>query len=148
MEVLEIDIYFSSINKTEVYQLPVLPETMPELSASAKNEEFSGADGKTYILLGGSNLVSFSIDCFLPPENAGARGYTIKSNVNPYLIINLWRNSQINKTPIRCVQTRNDGSEILNWKVTVESLSWFERGNGDIKYKVDFKEYNDPNPEA
>lgn len=138
-----MDIYFASVDRTQVYKLPVIPPDMPELSKSSKNEEFASADGNTYTILGGVGLVSFDIDCFLPPENVN-RGYEIKSNINPYLLINLWSLSMTNKTPIKCVQTRNDGSEILNWLVTVESMSWYPRSNGDIKYKATFKQYINP----
>lgn len=135
-----MDIYFSTLDRTELYQLPVIPAEMPELSKNAKNEEFEGLT-QTYNILGNVGLVTFSLDCFLP---AYAGKYThkwCKSQINPYLIINLWSNAMINKTPIKCIMLRDDGSEILNWQVSVENMQWHPDQTGDIKYKVDFKEY-------
>ena len=138
-----MDIFFSSLDGSQVYKLPIIPENMPELSKTAKNEEFEG-DAQTYNILGNCGLVTFSIDSWMP-EYAGK--YTqswCKNQINPYLIINLWSHAMVDRKPLRCVQTRNDGSEILNWLVSVENMSWYPRQNKDIKYKAEFKEYVDP----
>lgn len=139
-----MDIYFSDQKRTEIYQLPVIPENMPELdTGNATTDTFTGSDGTTYIIPQGTDIGSFSIECFLPPQNA-QRGYVIKSNINPKELINFWNNNKKTKTPIKCIQTRENNTEIINWLVIVVGLSWQYRNNGDIKYKVSFKQYNNP----
>lgn len=140
-----MDIYFSDLDRKNVYRLPIIPDSMPELSKSAKNEEFEG-DTQTYNILGNVELITFSIDSWLPEYPNKYNASWCKSQINPYLIINLWSLAMNNRTPIRCVMTRgqnknNISDVILNWQVSVESLNWNPRQNKDIVYKADFKEY-------
>lgn len=140
--VIIASIYFSDLARKKVIELPILPETMPELSKSSKNEEFETFNNGMFNLLGTVGLVTFSIESFLP-EYADKYKWA-KSQIDPYTLINLWSLAETNKTPIRCVMQRNSNNknpEILNWMVSVESMTWFERGNSDIKYTVSFKEY-------
>jgi len=137
-----VDIYFSDLKRIKVYQLPILPEVMPELSKSAKNEEFETFNNGVYNLIGSMGLVTFSIDSFLP--EFGDKYEFAKSKIDPYLLINMWSGAMRDKIPIRCIMQRGEKSnntEIINWMVTVESMVWFENRVGDIKYTVDFKEY-------
>lgn len=97
-------------------------------------------------MLGNVSLVPFSMDCWLPEYPGKYSQPWCKSQVNPYLIINLWNQAMITKTPIRCIMTRgqnknNISDVILNWQVSVESLNWNPRQNKDIVYKAGFKEY-------
>lgn len=146
MVIFLAEIYFSSLDRKEVYRLPILPADMPELTRPAKNEEFETyADGVINIP-GNVGLATFNIDCWLP-EYPGKYKWA-KAQINPYLLINLWHGAMLGKKPIRCVMERgknrnNISEEILNWLVTVESMSWNENTLRDVKYKVDFKEYND-----
>lgn len=142
-----MDIFFSTLDRNEVYRLPMVPENSPELSKSAKNEEFESFNKGTFNLLGNAGLKTFSIDSFLP-EFAGKYNWA-KSQVNPDLIINLWEKAMDNSMPIRCVITRKKrknttSQEFLNSAVTVENLSYYIEKNNDIKYKVDCKEYKFP----
>ena len=140
--VIIASIYFSDLERKKVIELPFLPETMPELSKSAKNEEFETFNNGMFNLLGTVGLVTFSIDSLLP-EYAGKYKHA-KSQIDPYTLINLWSLAMANKTAIRCIMQRNNNNknpEILNWMVSVEAMTWFESRNGDIKYNVSFKEY-------
>ncbi|MEY8001619.1 hypothetical protein AB8U03_15725 [Clostridium sp. Mt-5] len=142
-----MDIYFSDLDRTQVYQLPILPTDMPELSKSTKNEEFESYQDGVYNVIGNVELTTFPIDCWLP-EYAGKYNWA-KSQINPYLLINLWNNAMITKKPLKCVMSRgqnknNISSEILNWSVTIEDMNWYPEKNGDIKYKIDCKEYRSP----
>lgn len=137
-------IYFSDKNRTEVYQVPILPEDMPELNKTAKNEEFDTFDDGVYNFLGNVGLVTFSIDSFLP-EYAGKYSWA-QSQIDPYKLVNLWSYAMEKQQPLRCVMERTrqgQNSEILNWLVSVENMSWYTKRNGDIKYKADFKEYRE-----
>lgn len=138
-----MDIYFSSLDRSEVYQLPIISEDMPEFSKSAKNEEFESFDDGIYNILGNVGLISFPIESFLPGKG---KNYSFAKCIldNPYALINLWSNAMNTKTPIRVVMYRNDKSEIINLMVSVENMAWHEDKTGDIKYKVDLKEYREP----
>jgi len=139
------DIFFSDLERTQVYRLPILPPTMPQLSRSAKNEEFETYNDGVYNLPGNVGLLSFSIECFLPALN---KNYTFaKSKINPYLLVNLWAAAMNSKKPIRIIINRNTNQmlpiQALNMMVTVENMTWFEDQVGDVQYKIDLKEYRE-----
>ena len=135
-----MDIYFCTLDRKKIYQLPVLPEEMPELEASMNNEEFETYNNGFFNVLGNSELVSFTLESFIQGKDNNYY-FAKKHYDNPYDLINLWRKSMINKAPIRCIMYRNNKTEILNWMVSVESMKWHEDKAGDIKYSVTFKEY-------
>lgn len=140
-----MDIYFSDLDRNEIYLLPCLPSTMPEISKSSKNEEFETYDEGVYNIIGNKVLATFSIDCWLP-EYASKYSWA-KSQINPYDLINLWETAMTNKKPIRCVLVRganknNISPVILNWMVTVENYTQIPADEAkDIHYKIDLKEY-------
>ena len=136
------DIFFTDLDRKAIHQLPILPEVMPQLSESSENEEFRSYDNGTYNLLGNVGLTTFSISSFLP-QYAGKYNFA-KSKIDPYLLINMWRSAMKYKIPLRCIMQRDKKSsnpEILNWTVTVESLTWGENKVYDIEYQVSFKFY-------
>ncbi|GAA0735863.1 hypothetical protein [Clostridium oceanicum] len=137
------DIFFSTLDRKQIYKLPVLPEEMPELSQSSSNEEFETFNNGVYNFMGNVGLVSFSIDSWLP---AYPNKYKwVKSQIDPYLLINMWRKANLKKEPLRVIINRNKNdflpTELLNWIVTIESISWHEKNNNDIAYNVSLKQY-------
>jgi hypothetical protein len=145
-----VDIYFSNLNRTEIYKLPCLPEAMPELSKSSKNEEFETYNEGVYNIIGNKGLTSFTIDCWLP-EYPNKYKWA-KSQINPYLLINMWEAAMTTKKPLRCIMVRGENKNnispiILNWMVTVENYTQQIDGFNDIKYKLDLKEYRSLNLE-
>lgn len=137
------NIYFSTLDRKQLYELPILPEEMPELSKSAKNEVFETFNNSEYNFLGEVSLISFSLESWLPAYPNKYRW--AKSQINPYLLIGLWSNAMTLKQSIRIVINRNKNDflpqELLNWKVSVENMSWHELINGDVAYKLDLKQY-------
>lgn len=137
------NIYFSDLERTTIIELPILPTEMPDLSRSARNEEFETFGDGTFNLLGSMGLFTFTLDSFLPAF-AGKYRWA-KSQINPYVLINLWHSNMSNKTPIRVIMDRGERkdlpSELLNLAVSVESMNWHEDRTGDVKYTVNFKEY-------
>ncbi len=89
--------------------------------------------------IGNTGLVTFSIDCWLP--EFADKYYFAKSQMDPYLLINLWRNAMNSQIAIRCIMQRGTSDEILNWMVTVEDLKWHEDKVKDVKYVISLKEY-------
>ena len=139
------NIYFSTLDRKQTYELPILPEEMPELSKSAKNEVFETFNNSEYNFLGEVSLISFSLESWLPAYPNKYRW--AKSQINPYLLIGLWSNAMTLKQPIRIVINRNKNDflpqELLNWMVSVENMSWHELINGDVAYKLDLKQYRE-----
>lgn len=139
------NIYFSTLDRKKTLELPILPEDMPELSKTAQNEEFTTFNNGTFNFLGDASLITFTIECWLPSYPNKYRW--AKSRINPYELINMWSLAMNRKEKLRIVINRNKNSflpqELLNYIVTVESLSWHELNNGDVAYKVDLKEYRE-----
>ena len=136
------DIFFSDLERKAIYQLPILPEIMPQLSETAENEEFKSFNDGVYNLMGNVGLTEFSINSFLP-EHGGKYSFA-KCDINPYLLINMWRSAMKYKNPLRCIMQRDKKSskpEILNWIVTVEGLTWGENRIHDVEYQINFKQY-------
>jgi len=144
-----MEIYFSDLARDEVYQLPCLPPKMPELNKSAKNEEFETYSDGVYNIIGNKGLTTFSIDCWLPEYPHKYKW--VKSQINPYSLINLWENAMSKKLPLRCVIVRGNNKNnispiVLDWMVTVENYSQEIDEFKDIHYKIDLKEYRDMTP--
>lgn len=123
---------------------------MPELSKSAKNEEFETYNDGVYNIIGNKGLTTFSIDCWFP-EYANKYSWA-KSQINPYSVINLWENAMSKEIPLRCVLLRGENQNnispiILDWMVSIENYSQIPGDEfGDLKYKIDLKEYRDMTP--
>lgn len=139
------NIYFSTLDRKKIYELPILPEVMPELSKSAKNEIFETFNNGEYNFLGNNSLVSFTLEGWLPIYPNKYRW--AKSQEPAYNFINLWSLSMNNKQPIRIVINRNKSSyyrqELLNWVISIEAISWHEINESDVAYKIDCKEYRE-----
>lgn len=138
---LSYDIFFADIDEKQILQLPFPPQNMPELAKTFDNQEFkSWGDGLNVNVLGNPSLVTFTLQGILP-QYPDKYSYA-RSQIKPYDLINLWSLQATAHKPLRCVMTRPDGSCILSWQVTVESKNWYEEQNGDINYKVEFKQYS------
>ncbi|EQC1537552.1 hypothetical protein [Clostridium botulinum] len=139
------NIYFSTLDRKQLYELPILPEEMPELQKSAKNETFETFNNGEYNFLGKSSLISFNLESWLPAYPNKYRW--AKSQINPYLLINMWNIAMDTEKPLRVVINRNKNTflpqELLNWMVSVENISWHELTNGDVAYKLELKQYRE-----
>ncbi|HDK7215234.1 TPA: hypothetical protein PTV45_000595 [Clostridium botulinum] len=139
------DIFFSDINRFRIYQLPVLPEEMPELTMSCNNETFETFNNGTFNFIGNTDLITFSLESWLPSR---PNKYSwVKSDILPYALINLWVEAMNRKEPLRIVINRSKEDylpkSLLNWLVTIENMSWHELNNGDVAYKLDLKQYRE-----
>lgn len=139
------DIFFSTLDRSTVYQLPVLPAQFPEMNRSSKNEEFETYNNGVYNLIGNMGLFTFPLEGFLPALN---KNYSFaKNHMNPYLLINLWAGAMANKTPLRIIMNRDKKlglpQEAVNMLVTVESMTHHEDKVGDVVYSLSLKEYRE-----
>ena len=128
------DIYLSSSDRGRVYQLPFLPESFPDLSRAAGNEEFETFNNGTYNILGAPGLYEFTLEGVLPTKSYSFA----KSSVKAGAIISLLENAMERKKPVRIVLA---GKLRRSMQVSVESLSYHENKAGNVAYSVSFKEY-------
>lgn len=137
---MKYDIYLSSLDRTKVLQLPVLPEQIPSLESSSKNEEFETFSYGSYNFIGAVGLLTFTLDSWLPSKGKNYSFQRIK-NINPDDYIQFIDEQRLYKKPIRVVIARSDGTFIINNTFSVESFSWHENRQGDYEYSISFKQW-------
>lgn len=128
------EIYLSSSDRGRVYALPFLPESFPDLSRSANNEEFETYDSGTYNILGAPGLMEFTLEGVLPMQSYPFA----KSRVKASAIISLLEKAMKRKKPVRIVFAGKLRRSLL---ASVENLSYHENKVGNIAYSAAFKEY-------
>lgn len=142
---MKYDIYFASYKNgdiDEIYQIPILPEKMPELTKASNNDVFETYNDGYYPLLGNAELVTFTLESFFPAldkEYPFWRG----ERVAPANYINFFSKAQRDKKPIRYVFGGQDGRALADEYFTVESFKWYIDKVGDVQYSVDFKQYRE-----
>ena len=133
-----MDIIFSANNNETVLILPVLPENMPELVESYKNNTFESVKGEIN-LIGTKALRTVNIQSFFPVNKnyPFIRPQAVKNGWEYVAFFNKYANLRV---PIRMVWT--DGfNEISNMAYTIESFSIQINKAKDIKFNLDLKEY-------
>lgn len=128
-------IYLSINNNEEVILLPITPEEY-EIDGQWENQEIAGLNQPMNVIQH-SRLVTTSFESFFPVRN-----YPFSLNRNmlgmEYVeAIQRWRERRV---PIRVIITR-DGKPHFNMAMTIDGFSWRTDKSGDIKYKLDLKEF-------
>ncbi|SFA70085.1 hypothetical protein [Clostridium frigidicarnis] len=138
------DIYFSTLDRSIVLQLPQLPKDFPKLDNSARNEEFETFNNGFYNFQGNISLTTFSLEGSLPGDYG--KYHWQRGNNHAIELKNLWRSSMFYKIPLRCLMIRGetgnpDVDEYYNGIITIESLSWQLNQQLDYVYSITCKEY-------
>ena len=117
---------------------PVVPNGGVQLERSQNNASFDGVNGEM-LSIGEMNLASFSIESIFPLHNyPWARPGSSSDGWSYVRTIEKVRRERI---PFRAVLLGNDGQEIFNLPVAVDSFSyWFDQAH-DIAYSLTFHEY-------
>ena len=140
-----MDFTLSYNNKEEVLVFPVVPNAGIQLSRDQDNQSFDGINHELQAL-GNMKLATFSITSFFPLKRY--------SFLRPYSSINGWHYVRVieavrkRKIPFRALHLDNNGQEVFNLPVTVESFEYWLDQSGDIGYTIDFKEYRFANGSA
>nr|DAK94144.1 MAG TPA: tail assembly protein [Caudoviricetes sp.] len=140
-----MDFTLSYNNKEEVLVFPVVPNGGIQLSRDQENQAFDGINHELQAL-GNMKLATFSITSFFPLKRY--------SFLRPYSSINGWHYVRVieavrkRKIPFRALHLDNNGQEVFNLPVTVESFEYWLDQSGDIGYTIDFKEYRFANGSA
>lgn len=135
---MKYNIYISNIDLTTVIDLPILPETLPEIVKSLKSEEFETYDNGSFNFIANVGLETFSLERFFP-EFVGK--YDFEQSKDTFdgfkTLIDL---AYENKTPVRVIFSTSS-TTILDDTFTVETFSYYVDSNGDYQFKADFKQY-------
>lgn len=127
---MEYHIYISDYKKKKVYELPILPENMPEKTVSVSVNEFRTANKGSYAVIGQKGLASMELSPILP--GIGKKRTYYLSNVTGKQVIKLIKNAIDKKEPIRLTIARSDGSCFTNTTYAVTSFSYHEMRNTDF----------------
>ena len=116
---MDYHIYISDYKKKKVYELPMLPEDMPDKTVSVEVNEFRTANKGSPIL----------------PGIGKKRTYYL-SNTTGKQVIKLIKNAIDKKEPIRLTIARSDGSCFTNTTYAITSFSYHEMRNTDFAVKL------------
>lgn len=128
-----IKIFLSYNNNEKIVQLPVVPDTLPEILQDLENDTIT-THTKTLTLLGNKKPRSFSLSLFLPTSD-----YDFCKG-NGKEVIELLEYVTENKIPARLVITDNL-SELLNMAISVKSYKHNYDTVGNIRATIDCTEY-------
>lgn len=129
------DIYISSLDGRQVYQLPFIPKELPPVETVAGNETFTSFDNGSFTKLVKPDPASFTLEGVLPLKD-----YTFaKSHDSAQSIAALLRTAQANTEPVNVLIYRNDGTKYLNTLASVEKVATSE--GVFMTYSFEFKEY-------
>lgn len=143
---MEYNIYIGNKDKSKVYKLPIIPESLPELMKPIQNEEFeTWWDGK-YNFIEKPGLLEFTLECWLPGK--GKKYNFAKSNVDSTLIIQLLENARDNAECITVVIIGGDGSIYVNDKFSIEDFKYKVNFECDYDYTLAVKHYRNPDAEV
>ena len=128
-----VKMFFSYNNNEKVVEVPVIPNTLPDIIQELQNESFA-THNKTLTLLGNKKPRSFSLDLFLP-----TKPYDFAKDTGTE-ILNLLGYVSSKKIPMRVVVT--DGlNELLNIAVSISSFKYYFDRVENIRCSINFIEY-------
>lgn len=140
-DVVIIDIFFSTLDRSNVIQLPALPNPIPLMDYNFNNEEFETLEGTINLKNYKRNLFTATIESFFPSK---PRKYKwLKSDVDFSTGITFFLNRMYFKEVIRYIAINNDGNELINIPVTVEEFNNTVKRNKDVAYSLAIKEFRE-----
>jgi hypothetical protein len=130
-----MDIYFSTIDRKKIMTIPIIPETLPEIAFSQKNEEYETMKGSIN-LLGMEGLFNFSLQSFFP-----VKPYEFsKTKIDGWEYVRFFNKIKNNRELLR-LTISHQKTDVVNNLVTIESFSYSIDQSGDIQYKLDVKQF-------
>lgn len=140
------DIFFSTLDRSQVLQMPWIPKDFPEMQKTAKNEEFETFNNGVFNFMGNASLTTFTLAGKMP-GNYGKYSFQ-KGNNHAVELYNLWRGAMFYKIPLRVLMLRGetgnvDVDEYYNGIITIESINWKLDKQLDYDYSINCKEYKE-----
>ncbi|KYH35829.1 hypothetical protein CLTEP_02220 [Clostridium tepidiprofundi DSM 19306] len=135
-----MDIYFSTLDRKKVIQLPVIPQNVELLNYSFTNEEFPTLNSVINLKNYKKQLFTTTLESFFPKTSKRYRW--LRSDVDMNIGTAFFLDVANKEIPIRYMVTDNN-KELTNIPVTVENFVTKTKRNGDIAYTLTIKEYRE-----
>jgi hypothetical protein len=136
-----MDIFFSTMDRSKVIQLPVLPEEIPLFDYNFSNEEFETLEGTINLKNYKRNLFTATIESFFPSK---PRKYKwLKSDLDYNNGTSFFLTRIYFKEPIRYIVIGDENEELMNVPVTIESYTTTLKRNKDVAYSLSIKEFRE-----
>lgn len=133
-----ISIFLSINNNEEVIELPVIPEDI-NLDSPFGNETYDGVN-QNLNLIGIRKLRTFDIDSFFPIRDYPFLRSRDMWGMEYVKTIERWRDRRY---PLRLIVANDDPNGFsLNIAVTLDDFTYGVGKNGDIDYKLSFREFD------
>ena len=136
---MEYHMYISNYKRTKVYELPILPEDMPDKTVDVDVEEFKTANEGTYAVIGKKGLRGMDLNLTLP--GIGKKRTYYLSNTNGKQVIRLIKEALDNQEPIRLTIARGDGSCFINSYMAILHYAYHEMRNTDFAVTLQLKQW-------
>lgn len=129
---MKYDIFICNLDRSKIWQLPILPEEMPDLKRASENEIFKGWDGD-YNLINPVGLGSFTLERWLPAKGRNYYFQRVKNfdSDNFILFMDIER---LYRRPIRVIFSRSDGTDAVNETFSIDEFNWHENKVGNYVY--------------
>lgn len=131
-----MDIVFATKDRKKILKLPIVPPEL-EWDNPQKNETMETIQGGEILIPGLRGLTTLTIDSFFPMKKYPFR----KSDVQGKEAIEFFMKSKSARQPLRIVVSTKKGLELLNKLMIIENFTYGLDRVGDIKYKLDLKEF-------
>lgn len=132
-----ISIFLSINNREEIFELPVIPETL-EMDLQWQNEELNTMRQQLN-LIGLKGLFNFEISAFFPVRDYPFLRSREMWGMEYIETIKRWLERRL---PIRLVITNDDPNGFaLNEAVTIDEFTYRTGKDGDIYYTLTFREF-------
>lgn len=133
-----MDFILSYNNREGVMVFPVVPNDSLVWAREQKNETFDSVSGEMQAL-GPLNLGSAEISSFFPLHpypfirpGATSDGWSYVRTIEAV---------RARRIPFRGIKLDNDGREVFNYPLSVDSFEYWIDQAGDISYRLSFREY-------
>ena len=133
-----MDFILSYNNNEKVMTFPVVPNEGIQLSRGQDNTKFDGINHELQAI-GTMQLASFELSSIFPTKKYPWMRPGSSTDGWAYVwTIEAVRQRRI---PFRAIHLDNDGTELFNLPVTVDSFDVTVRKNGDLEYSIAVTEY-------
>lgn len=140
-----MDIWLSVNNREDIMQIPIMPSSFT-VSKSYNNTSFETVNGAEMLLIGEEKLKTVEWSSFFPTERNKKRydsiAYLKNSSMWGWEYIYKLDTWYTEKLPIRLVITYEHSDTPINIAVTIDSLSYELKQDGELWYSITLKQVN------
>ena len=138
-----MDFILSYNNNEEVMTFPVVPNEGIQLSRGQDNAKFDGINHELQAI-GTMQLASFELSSIFPTKRYP--WMRPGSTSDGWAYVRTIEAVRARRIPFRAIHLDNDGTELFNLPVTVDSFEYGRDKAGDVAYTLQFREYRFATP--